>query len=308
MQYPAKRRTIMKSAAHIFGVWTLVFFTASMMNVSFAEDVNNDGKDKNYLIVGGLLMEKNGTKIPVMLVKGIPFSVPNSLTVEGTSSRPITINIVDYDKQKRLFVPSDDSLIPRSEPAPDADRPKQDAFCVQAENITWIFAKAGIKFETDDATYVSEKADAKISFTKDGVILEGIKTTKQASKNKPPSKGLIIEVDKSVSDLLANLPKDVVFFTSASAPIKSFDEIQSGEDVGICTDYTILDAMKELFSKQNKKSDGMMILGRGMAGDPTSLLFKNYPKMKLFVTREAFKPDASIGMTGKRVTFVEKSK
>ena len=45
----------------------------------------------------------------------------------------------------------------------------------QGVNVVWDFAKPGIKFETKEGVYISEKAGATIRFTKGGVQMKDIK-------------------------------------------------------------------------------------------------------------------------------------
>jgi hypothetical protein len=48
-------------------------------------------------------------------------------------------------------------------------------FLTQGVNVIWEFVKPGIRFETKEGVYISEKAGATIRFTKGGVQMKGIK-------------------------------------------------------------------------------------------------------------------------------------
>lgn len=61
------------------------------------------------------------------------------------------------------------------------------SFFTHAINTKWKFAKQGIRFDVGDSTYESERAGASISFTEDGVKMDGIRQiggTKAGDKSK----------------------------------------------------------------------------------------------------------------------------
>lgn len=106
----------------------------------------------------------NKEEIPLLLLAGAPFT-NSSLTPEGSLLRPITIRI--SDAKGPLLIPAEDSLIPvRFDPF---------GFFSRAAGVTWEFTKSGISFDTDDAAFVVERDGAKVTFTKEGVSLDGIR-------------------------------------------------------------------------------------------------------------------------------------
>jgi TPR repeat protein len=130
---------------------------------------------KTYRVLGGGVAVVNGKTKAFMLIWGKPFPA-GSLKVTGKLNRPsLEIKILDYDKEKKLFEPTDDSPVPTSEPEPG----KPTEYLTQAINVVWLFTKAGIAFDTDDGTYVSETNGATIAFTESGVDMKGIKKQQQ---------------------------------------------------------------------------------------------------------------------------------
>ena len=126
---------------------------------------------ESFQIVGGGIVRMADVKRPVMLILGFPFPPPSSLKVEGELvPPPITISIEQYDKNRRIFLPTKDSLVPVSEPGGGNIK-----YFTQAINVIWSFTQAGISFETNDAEYISEKDGATINFTKNGVVLNSVK-------------------------------------------------------------------------------------------------------------------------------------
>lgn len=113
------------------------------------------------------------------------FPPPKTLTVEGDLlNRSATIRIIriegydKYDKSKNLLLPTQNSPIPQGEP--DRSKGQMGKWFTNAANVTWEFTKAGISFDTDDATYLSKKDGAKIIFTKQEVRLDGVEKLPKA--------------------------------------------------------------------------------------------------------------------------------
>ena len=129
------------------------------------------GGEKFYQIGQRTAIE--GKKVfPVAIYGGVPF-IPLPLTVDGELKNPITIKIISC--QRGLLLPTQDSPTPLLEKFDPDTNKKESKFFTHAVNMTWEFTKPGISFEADDTTYVSEKAGAIISFTKEGIKMGGIK-------------------------------------------------------------------------------------------------------------------------------------
>lgn len=93
------------------------------------------------------------------------------LTVEGELEKPLTIKIIGFEKGR--FTVTKESVIPvynKFDPRTGIESKPY----WQAINVTWEFTKAGISFDTQDATYVSNKEGARIIFTKEEVRMDGV--------------------------------------------------------------------------------------------------------------------------------------
>jgi hypothetical protein len=129
---------------------------------------------------GGLVITSDGSKTTFMYIFGIPFPPPKSLTVEGELLKSTTIRIEGYDKSKNLLLPAQDSPIPQGEPGMSKGQMQIGKWFTNAANVTWEFTKAGISFDTDDATYLSKKDGARIIFTKQEVRFDGVEKMPKA--------------------------------------------------------------------------------------------------------------------------------
>jgi hypothetical protein len=112
----------------------------------------------SYGISGG----DEGTKFPV-----------ESLTVDKDTQfkAPIVIKIEGYEKG--FFVAAKGTSVPTHMTVEGGNLDFK--FLTQGVNVVWEFVKPGIRFETKEGAYISEKAGATIRFTKGGVQMKDIK-------------------------------------------------------------------------------------------------------------------------------------
>lgn len=148
------------------------------------------------------VIEKDGkmeeVRVPVSLWTSVPFHAGKTINVGGFGGLALgtldmgykdfyfpkerTIGIEETDDGFTLM-PSKDSLVPIWIDATGAEVRQE--LLVRAANVTWVFKKEGTRFETITHTYVTTKPAAKVSFTKDGVRLDGVTATeKKQDKDK----------------------------------------------------------------------------------------------------------------------------
>ena len=127
-----------------------------------------EGVDVTIVKDGKPVMER----IAVYGVAGLRFPARN-LTVDRRAKLTTTIIIIEAAKGGFL-VPNKDSAVPVNMGF-DKSAKFGLSFFTHAINTTWKFAKPGIRFNAVDSTYESERAGASISFTEDGVKMDGLK-------------------------------------------------------------------------------------------------------------------------------------
>lgn len=119
---------------------------------------------------------KNGQRvterIAVYGVAGLRFPA-RDLAVDRRAKLRTTVIIIETAKGQFLF-PEKNSAVPVNMGF-DENAKFGLSFFTQAINTKWKFAKQGIRFDAGDSTYESERADASISFTEDGVKMDGIR-------------------------------------------------------------------------------------------------------------------------------------
>lgn len=84
---------------------------------------------------------------------------------------PITIQ----DAKGQFLIAADDSAVPITMGS-DAQGQSEISFFTQAVGVKWIFQKAGMRFVAGQAVFETEKPGASVSFTSDGVKLDGLRT------------------------------------------------------------------------------------------------------------------------------------
>jgi len=153
-----------------------VRLTSLVVEVVWAICVNNASaqieKDgKKYFMTGQRVGVLGGKEVPVTLYGGAPFQA-GDLAVDGELKSPLEIAIASFENG--WLVPTAESSLPLyMHFDPFAGKLESRVF-TRAINVTWRFTKSGLEFTAAGALYETEKDDATISFTKDGVRMAGI--------------------------------------------------------------------------------------------------------------------------------------
>jgi hypothetical protein len=130
--------------------------------------------DKEYLRLGQRIGREGANEIGVWVYGGLPFA-PSSLAVNGALETPLVIKIVGF--KDRQLIPEEESLVPVYERLdPQSGKISSTSFS-QAENVTWLFPKAGLKFVVDGKQYWVKNRNASIRFTAGGFKIEGLSVT-----------------------------------------------------------------------------------------------------------------------------------
>lgn len=139
-------------------------------------------------------------RVAVYGVQGMPFPV-RALTVDRRARMPkTTIHIVTADK---------DMLTPSTERGSETlvnyglggDGNTGMSFFTHAINVTWEFVQAGMSFTAEDGAYRTTRAGATISFTEDGVKMDGVEKTLESGITRSSPHGAKAEPsDVLVSD------------------------------------------------------------------------------------------------------------
>jgi len=140
------------------------------------------------LFAAALLCAPRAYSQAISLFGGMSFS-PSPLRVsEGKELQdPLTIRIVGTNGKGEL-VAAKDSGVPMEESFDPKTGKLGSKMYTHAISVVWQFTKAGITFRAEGVTYKAEKAGATISFTQNGVKMEGINTEKtEGSAGKGPS-------------------------------------------------------------------------------------------------------------------------
>lgn len=154
----------------------VVRLTSLVVVVAWAICVNNASaqieKDgKKYYMTGQRVGVLGGKEVPVTLYAGAPFQA-GDLAVDCELTSPLEIVVVSFENG--WLIPTAESSIPLyMHFDPFAGRLESRMF-TRAVNVTWRFAKSGIEFTAAGVLYGTEKDNATISFTKDGVRISGI--------------------------------------------------------------------------------------------------------------------------------------
>jgi hypothetical protein len=124
---------------------------------------------------GGQIATANGVQsVPVMIFSSHPFYAGEEIDTDYDQfalNNAMTINIASTDGN--ILIPDDESYVPIwMEVSPDGNLVS--ASFVRATGVTWKFQQAGMQFITATHTYTVENAGATISFTNDGVVLDGV--------------------------------------------------------------------------------------------------------------------------------------
>ena len=114
-----------------------------------------------------------GDTIIILGYQGCPFTVNGPLEVRTDFEMREEITLEIEKASNNLLWPSSSSSLPV------VFQGQQFYFGVEMLiNMTWIFKHAGMKFAAADQEYVTEKAGAKIRFTRQGIVLDGVSRKK----------------------------------------------------------------------------------------------------------------------------------
>lgn len=113
-------------------------------------------------------------RIVVYGVAGLRFSA-GTLAVDHRVELTKTVIVIGA-ANGGFLVPEQDSAVPVNMGFDDRANFGL-SFFTHAVNVTWVFANAGIRFHAEGSDYESERDGAAISFTEDGVQMDGIKKT-----------------------------------------------------------------------------------------------------------------------------------
>jgi hypothetical protein len=142
-----------------------------------AQGMEYDGK--TYSIVGQEVGIEIGKQVPVTVYGGLPFPV-SRLKVDGELVNPLTIRITGFQKG-RLTV-TEESVVPVYNNFDFRTGSVESKLYTQAINVTWEFTTAGITFDADGVIYKSERVGASISFSKAGVVMNGVSKVPKPDK------------------------------------------------------------------------------------------------------------------------------
>lgn len=113
-------------------------------------------------------------RIAVYGVAGLRFPVRN---MEVDHRAKLSSTIIDIEDAKgNYLIPAKESAVPLNMGF-DENEKAGISFFTHALNVTWRFSNPGIKFYSGDSSYEVQKVGASISFTEDGVKLDGVKKT-----------------------------------------------------------------------------------------------------------------------------------
>ncbi len=121
-------------------------------------------------------IEKDGTpvteRIAVYGVAGARFPA-GRIEVDRRAKLSRTVISIE-DAKGGFLIPEKDSAVPINMGF-DQRQKFGMSFFTHAINVTWTFAKPGIRFIAGDSIYESEKAGASVSFTEEGTMIDGLK-------------------------------------------------------------------------------------------------------------------------------------
>lgn len=120
------------------------------------------------------VLDKDGQKadkLTISAYRGVAFRIPDELrVVENREMREEVVIEIDSIEQG-IFLTNKASAVPFVQSAQGIDL---DSSAVMFRNVTWKFPRS-MTFSAGSSQYIVEKVDATISFTKDGVRLNGVR-------------------------------------------------------------------------------------------------------------------------------------
>lgn len=118
-------------------------------------------------------------RIAVYGVAGLPFPI-DRLTVDRRGKLEETIIDIE-DAKEGLLIPLKDSAVPINMGFGENNEFGA-SFFTHALNVRWRFAKPGIRFESEGKVYQVQKSGATISFTEQGIKVDGLNVTPKREK------------------------------------------------------------------------------------------------------------------------------
>lgn len=118
-------------------------------------------------------------RIAVYGVAGLPFPVER---IEVDRRGKVGNTVIDIEETKEgLLIPKKDCAVPINMGFGENNEFGA-SFFTHAVNVTWRFTKSGIRFESKGKVYRVQKAGATISFTQEGVKMDGVNTVPKGRK------------------------------------------------------------------------------------------------------------------------------
>ncbi|MEM7405722.1 MAG: peptidoglycan-binding domain-containing protein [Pseudomonadota bacterium] len=137
--------------------------------------------------------------VPIVGYSGCPFTVPVVASESWLALREkLTINIMDV-RDGAMYV-SPESLVPFV-----ADPGRTPFPAPTAVGVTWRFAKAGIRFNTQAGEFVTGSAGATATFTANGVRFQGFRKAARGSNRLYASNGWARDTMRTVQERLTRL-------------------------------------------------------------------------------------------------------
>lgn len=176
---------------------------AEDMGSRFAIAVKGKKYDLMFQDVAYLKTDKGKHPVMILGYKGCPFSVRELKMLSDISMRePMTVEIASADgnilrteaASTLPFIVASESTMPS----------------FMAINVQWRFATAGMSFSTTKATYKTSKSGATISFTKEGIKLDGVSITdletseknKKTAEEPTPNTGMMVALPKELAPVI----------------------------------------------------------------------------------------------------------
>ncbi len=113
---------------------------------------------------------QRGRRIAIFGYKGCPFEVKEELDVDKDVEMREETKIVIDDASGNILWVSEDSARPLASTGSGLA-----GGCETLVNMVWVFKKRGISFSAGNTTYVVEREGARVRFTTDGVVLDGVR-------------------------------------------------------------------------------------------------------------------------------------
>lgn len=112
---------------------------------------------------------QRGRRIAIFGYKGCPFEVKKELGVDKDAEMREETEIVIDDASGNVLWVSEDSARPLASTGSGLA-----GGCETLVNVVWVFKKKGTSFSAGDATYVVEKDGARVAFTRNGLVFDGV--------------------------------------------------------------------------------------------------------------------------------------